>query len=191
MTRVQALWTASPRKILVAIGALLLAVAVAVGSGANFNSTSANPGNVFSAGNLSHSNSKASAAILTATKMKPGDSTNGTVDIKNTGDVDGIFTLSKSNVTNTPASPAFSGKLDLKIEDLGDPACVSSCPAAVTKYSGKLDAMGSVAMGTFTPNENHRYKFTVTFPDGGTSGADNAYKGSTTSVQYDWESKSS
>ncbi len=191
MSRVKALWTASPRKVLVAIGAISLAVAVAIGSGANFNSTSANPGNVFTAGNLTHSNSKSGSAILTVTKMKPGDSSNGTVDIKNTGDIDGIFTLTKSNLTDTPSSPALSGKLDLKVEDLGDPTCTVSCPAAVTKYNGKLDAMGSVSMGTFTPNENHRYKFTVTFPDGGSGGADNAYKGASTSVEYDWESKSS
>src|SRR3984885_7282895 len=93
MTRFKALWKASPRKVLLAFGALMLAAAIAVGSGANFNSTSANPSNVFTAGTISHSNSKANAAILTASNMVPGGTSTGTVDIKNTGSVAGVFTL--------------------------------------------------------------------------------------------------
>jgi hypothetical protein len=127
---------------------------------------------------------------MTADKMKPGDSINGTVDIVNTGDINGVFTLGKSGLTDTPSSPAFSGKLDLKVEDLGSPTA-SPAPTPVVKYNGKLGAMGATALGTFTPNEKHRYKFTLTFPDGGTGGADNAYKGAATSVQFDWESVSS
>jgi spore coat-associated protein N len=63
----------------------MAAAALAVGSGANFNSTSANPSNVFTAGTISRSNSKASAAILTASNIVPGNTATGTVDIKNTG----------------------------------------------------------------------------------------------------------
>jgi hypothetical protein len=190
MSRLSFLWKSSPRKVLAAIGMLLAAAAVALGSGANFNSTSANPSNVLSAGNLAHSNSKAGAAILTATKMKPGDTTSGTVDIKNTGDIAGTFTLAKSNVVDTPATPPFSAKLTLTIEDLGDPACTVSCPAAVNKYSGTVGSMGTIALGTFPVSDTHRFKFTVTFPDGGANGADNAYKSASTTVQYDWTSVS-
>ena len=53
MTRMKSLWKASPRKVLLAFGALMVAAALAVGSGANFNSTSANPSNVFTAGTIS------------------------------------------------------------------------------------------------------------------------------------------
>jgi spore coat-associated protein N len=190
MSRLSFLWRSSPRKVLAALGLMLAATAVALGSGANFNSTSANPSNVLSAGNLAHSNSKAGAAILTAQKMKPGDSTTGTVDIKNTGDIPGTFSLAKSNLVDTPATPAFSAKLTAVIEDLGDPACTVSCPAAVSKYSGTVGAMGTIALGTFAVNESHRYKFTITFPDGGANGADNAYKSASTTVQYDWTSVS-
>ena len=85
MTRMTSLWKASPRKVLLAFGALLVVAAVAVGSGANFNSTSANPSNVFTAGTISSSNSKANAAILTASNIVPGNSATGSVTIKNTG----------------------------------------------------------------------------------------------------------
>ena len=55
------------------LAVLLLAVSVVIGSGANFTSQSANPSNTFTAGNLTHLNSKNGAALFTVTKMKPGD----------------------------------------------------------------------------------------------------------------------
>ena len=186
--RVIALAKSSPRKVIASMGTLLLAAAVAIGSGANYNSTSANPSNIVTAGVVKQSNSSNNAAVLTVAHMAPGATLTGTVDLTNTGDLNSAFTLAKSNLTDTPASPAFSGKLDLKVEDLGDPGCVSGCPSAVTKYTGKLGVMGSLTLGTFAPNEKHRYKFSVTYPDGGTNGADNAYQGASTTVDYSWTS---
>lgn len=186
MSRIKALWTASPRKVMIGLVGVLAATGIAVGSGANFNSTSANPSNVFSAGTISQTNSKSGAAILTASGMKPGGTATGTVDIKNTGSVSGAFTLAQSNLTNTPASPALSSKLTIQIQDLGDPTCVTSCPAATTVYSGTIAGMGTISLGNFASNATHRYQFTVTFPDGGTGGADNSYQGSQTSVEYDF-----
>jgi hypothetical protein len=185
MSRIAALWTASPRKVMVGLVGVLAATGIAVGSGANFNSTSANPSNVFSAGTISHTNSKSGAAILTASGMKPGGTATGTVDIKNSGSLSGAFTLAQSNLTNTPASPALSSKLTIVITDLGDPLalCSSSCPVV---YTGTIGGMGTVSLGTYAANEAHRYQFVVTFPDGGTGGADNTYQGSQTSVEYDF-----
>ncbi len=189
MTRTRALWASSPRKIMAALFAVLAATTLAVGSGANFNSASANPSNVLSAGTMSQSNSKSGAAILTADKLMPGDDTSGTVDIKNTGDVDGTFTLLKSSVVDLPALPAFSKLLTLTVEDLGDPACVSSCPPAQTVYSGNVFDMASLPLGTYAPGVTHRYKFTATFPDG-TPANDNNYAGAKTTVGYSFESTS-
>jgi spore coat-associated protein N len=187
MRRLTSLYRASPRKVLLALVGVLIAAAVAVGSGANFNSTSANPSNVFSAGTISHSNSKAGAAILTAANMVPGGSSTGTVDIKNTGSVAGSFTLSHSIPTDTPVSPGLSKKLTLSIQDLGDPACVTACPAAQSVYSGTVNAMPTTTtLGSFAAGVTHRYQFTATFPDGGTNGADNAYQGASSTIEYDW-----
>jgi spore coat-associated protein N len=190
MTRFTKLWKANPRRLLAGLGALMVAAALAVGSGANFNSTSANPSNVFSAGTLAQTNSHNNAAILTASNLKPGDSASGTVDIKNTGSISGTFSLARTSLTDVPASPAFSSKLTLIVTDQGDPACVSSCPAAVVKYTGVLGSMGTIALGTFAANENHRYHFAVTFPDGGAGGADNAYAGASSTAGYTWTSAS-
>jgi hypothetical protein len=177
--------------VLLAFGGLMVAAALAVGSGANFNSTSANPSNVFSAGTISHSNSKSNAAILTASNMVPGGSATGTVDIVNTGTATGTFTLSPSVPVDTPVSPGLSKKLLVTVTDLGNPTCVSSCPASVQLYTGTMYAMpATIALGTFAPAADHRYQFTVNFPDSGTGGADNAYQGASTTVQYNWSSTS-
>ena len=193
MKRIYSAVQASPRKAFGLVATLVLATAVVMGSGAAFNATSANPGNTFTAGNLSHSNSKAGAAILTAAGLEPGESTTGTVDITNTGDGSGAFTLGSSNLTDTPASPAFSGKLDLTIVDCGTPAGGCANPTGV--YSGKLNALSTQSLGTFASGAAHRYRFTVSFPDGGTpsgpSSGDNAYQDASTSVEFDWESVSS
>ena len=177
-----------PRKLIVSLATVLAAVGLVVGSSASFSSTSANPSNTFTAGNLTHGNSKSGSAILTADKMIPGQSTNGTVVITNTGDVAGTFTLAKSNLTDTPGpnGGVLSAKLDLKVED------VTGTPTTV--YDGKLNAMGTIALGSFASGAAHTYKFTVSFPDGGVPGSattgDNAYKGSSTSVQFDWNATS-
>jgi spore coat-associated protein N len=184
MSRLKALWSASPRKVLAALLVVLIAAGVAVGSGANFNSASANPSNTFSSGTLTQSNSKANQAILTASNLKPGGSANGTVDITNTGSASGVFTLTKSTPTDTPASPALSAKLSVVITDQGDPSCRTGCPSPTTVYSGTLAGMGAISLGTFAANAKHRYDFVVTFPDSGTQGGDNAYQGASTTVDY-------
>src|SRR5881398_490363 len=117
MKRIAAVWHASPQKLVGVLFVLLLAATMAVGSGANFNSTSANPGNLITAGTLSHDNNK-TGALLTVAKLRPGqtDST-GTVTLTNTGDVDGVFSLSKTVVNDSLSSTStpFASKLRLKV----------------------------------------------------------------------------
>jgi spore coat-associated protein N len=193
MQRITALWHDSPLKLVSALFVLSLAAMMAVASGASFTSTSANAGNIVTAGNLSHSNSKAPGAILNVSGLMPGHSDNGTVDLSNTGDGAGVFTLSKSGVANSDPSNPLGAKLTLVVEDLGDPAAAIP-PAPQVKYTGKLGQMGAIDLGTWAANETHRYKFTVTFPDGGTPAGpnvgDNAYKGDNVTVNYNWESVS-
>jgi spore coat-associated protein N len=180
----------SPRHLLGAFLVALLAVGAVAGSGASFTSKSANPSNTFSAGNLAQSNSKEGAAVLTLTKMLPGTSESGTVTITNSGDVAGTFTLSKTGLTDTPGANGgqLSAVLDLSIQD------VTKAGSPVTVYSGKVGAMGVQSLGKFNAAEARTYKFTVTFPDGGTPASattgDNAYKGSSMSVGYQWDAAS-
>jgi spore coat-associated protein N len=173
-----------PGRALVGLAALLAAAAVAVGSGASFSASSANPNNTFAAGTLSILNSKEGLAVLTASNMKPGDSATGTVDVQNSGLLSGVFTLSRSNIVDSDGSNPLSAKLNLVVKDCGDfssgtPTCDVGDPQ---KYSGTISAMGSVALGTFAASEKHRYEFAATFD----SSAGNAYQGDSSSVQFDW-----
>ena len=189
MNRISALWRSSPRTLLLGLGTIGLAAAVTVGSGADFTSASANLANVFTAGSMTHLNSKAGAAILTASLMRPGDTASGTVDIQNTGSLSGNFSLAK---TVSAETAGFASKLTVAITDLGDPSCVVACPGPVGVYSGTISAMGSQALGSFPAGATHRYSFLVTFPNTGApgAGADNAYQGATATVLYIWTATS-
>jgi hypothetical protein len=137
-------------------------------------------------GTLAMSNSRDGAAILTAAGMAPGDSRVGDVTIANTGDLTATFSLSKSNLGDTPgpARGTLSTALDLLVQDVTNPG------APATVYSGKLGAMGPRALGGWAPGASRTYRFTVSLPDGGPPPSetlgDNAYQSSAMSVQYDW-----
>jgi hypothetical protein len=175
-----------PRRTLAALATVLVAIGVAVGSGAVFTAQSANPGNAFAAGTLTMSNSKDNAAILTASGMKPGDSTSGTVDIQNTGSLTGTFSLSRSALNDSDGTNPMSQKLNVVVKDCGDfasgtPTCDGGDPV---KYSGTLAAMtSSVALGNFAASEKHRYEFAVSFD----SSAGNQYQGDTSTATFQWD----
>ncbi len=173
------------RRLLFSMAAVLLATALAAGSGANFVSVSANSGNVIKAGIVSFTTSATGSAAVTVTALAPGHSETDTVDIVNTGDLTETFTLATSSLVDRPASPALSAKLDLVVKDLGDPGCASSCPDPVTRFSGKLSALTSASLGSWAAGAKHRIVFVVSMPDGGT-GAENAYQGAKSTVDFTW-----
>jgi spore coat-associated protein N len=173
------------RRLLVSLAALLLATALAAGSGANFMAVSANSGNVIKAGIVSFTTSANGSAAITVTALAPGHSETDTVDIVNTGDLTATFRLETSGLVDRPASPALSGALDLVVKDLGNPACASSCPDPVTRWSGKLDALSSASLGSWPAGAKRRIAFVVSMPDGGT-GAEDAYQGAKSTVDFSW-----
>jgi hypothetical protein len=163
------------KRTIAGLATALAAVGIAVGSGATFNSASANPANTFSSGTFEHTNSKDGASIVTGTKMVPGDSETGTVTITNTGDVAGKFSLAETNDSN-----GFSaGSLDLTIED------VTGTPDEV--YDGDLGGVPSTDLGTFAAGEARTYKFTVTLDQ--TAG--NSDQGKSATADYEWTAVSS
>ena len=128
-------------------------------------------------GPLSIANDKEGSAILTAAGMKPGQSATGDVVIQNSSSVDATFALAQSNVTGA----TLAGNLNLVVVD-----CGSSCdPGDPQIYTGALNGLPSTALGTFAAGVAHRYRFTVTFPNGSPA-HDNALQGLTSSVQFDW-----
>jgi spore coat-associated protein N len=185
MSRIHAL-AARPKRTLGVLALVLLAVGVAIGSGAAFTAQTANPSNTFSSGTLTMSNSKDNAAILSASNMRPGDSAVGTVDIENTGSLSGTFTLSRTALTDSDGTNPMSAQMNLVVKDCGNfssgtPTCDAGDPSV---YSGTLATMNSAsALGTYAAAEKHRYQFTATF----NSSAGNAYQGDSTSATFVWD----
>jgi hypothetical protein len=153
-------------------------------SQASFTATSANPGATFTSGVLSHLNSRSGSAILTAAGMRPGQSRQGTVRITNTGTLAGDFSLSATDIADTPGPNGgpLSDVLRLRID--------RTTAAAYTVYDGLLKGMPEIALGTWDPRRAVTFRYTVTFPDGGAASSategDNLYQRSRTSVRYLW-----
>lgn len=185
----------NPKRTLAGLAAALASVAVAVGSGADFTASSANPSNTFSSGTLSMFNSNDAAAIMTVSGLKPGGSAStGTVDIKNTGSIAGAFTLSRGTLSDTGSVSALSGKLNLTVSDCGlfSGATPPSCASPTTVYSGTLADMGTSghaigALGNYAAGDKHRYQFSVSLDPS----ADNNYQGGTSTVEFDWSATQS
>jgi len=214
-----------PRRSLAALATLLVAGAVVVGSGAVFATQTANPSNAFASGILSQSNSGSGSAVLTASQLIPGSSKTGTVDIANTGTVSGVFSLAETDLVDQGSSDGstgdgtgrtsnkLSGKLNLVIQDCGlwtsnntvEPTCPADSDTTTgQKYDGTLGGVGSsVALGSYAAGDKHRYKFLVTFPNGGAptgtltsssttgTGGDNLFSGAFTSATFQFNSTSS
>jgi spore coat-associated protein N len=183
MSRVQVL-VKRPRRTLGVLVAVLVAVGVAVGSGANFSAQTANPGNAFASGTLTMSNNQDGVAILGASNMKPGDSTQGEVQLQNTGSLAGTFSLNRTNLTDSDGSNPMSAKMNLVVRDCGADLNCGNGDDPPPVYNDTLANMNSaIALGNWAASEQHRYRFTATFD----SSAGNAYQGDSTSARFEWD----
>lgn len=160
------------KKLIISLVVIVIAALVVTFSFSVFNSTSANPGNTATSGIMSQQNSKSGEAILTVDNLLPGQSADGTVSITNVGDAEGDFTLTASNLADTPATPAFSQVLTLVVTD-----------GTTEVYNGLLSDIGTVDLGTWPAGEKHDYTFTVTFD----ATAGNEYQDATTTVDFTWD----
>ncbi|HEY5474610.1 MAG TPA: hypothetical protein VIK32_15665 [Candidatus Limnocylindrales bacterium] len=195
MKRMKVLFGQRRMMVLVTLAVLMLVAAALIASSASFTSTSANPANTFTAGNLKHTNSLPGAAILTVgnNPMKPGDTATGTVDITNDGDVAGVFTLSASSLVDTPGplGANLSADLYLTVVEKDPLGAVISTPYNNVLLSGVPLPTPGINLGSFAAGEKRTYNFSVKFKDNGkpvdaTSG-DNRYKKAITLIEFDWE----
>ena len=177
---------ANPRRALAALATVLVAVGVTVASGATFTAQTANPSNTFTAGTLSMTNSSDAAAILSIANMKPGDpAQKGTVVIKNTGTVNGAFTLTRTALTNSDGTNPLAAKLNVVVTDCGaDQDCTTVGDNSNT-YTGTLAAMSSVIpLGApWAGGAQHKYEFAVALD----STADNNYQGDNSVATFTWD----
>jgi hypothetical protein len=115
------------------------------------------------------------SAVLVARDLVPGGAQAGEVTVTNVGDAAGGFSLSASDLAD--AGAPLSGVLDLAVDDL---------TAARVVYSGPLNGLSSVALGTLAQGEAHRYRFTVRYPGGRSDALDNPYQGASSQVTFVW-----
>ena len=165
------------RKILLPLTTVLAAGAIAVGSGASFDSTTGNTISAVTSGTLTHSNSKADQAIFNLGNMKPGDVLNGTLTLTNTGSLPAAFSLVEVSSTN-----AFGGTngADLTLDIVDN-------TAKTTVYSGAFGGLADGAknaLGTWTSGEAHSFTFTVKLD----AAAPNADQGKSAGATYQWQS---
>lgn len=166
------------RKILLPLATVLAAGAIAVGSGATFDSTSSNSVSAVTSGTLTQSNSKANQAIFTLTDMKPGDVVNGSLTLTNTGSLPATFSLTEVSSNN-----AFGGANpgdDLKLD-------IVDTTANTTVYTGTFGGLVNGVkntLGDWPAGAVHNFKFTVTL----VSTAPNTDQGKTADAVYRWDS---
>jgi spore coat-associated protein N len=194
-TRLEGL-VAHPKRTLAGLATALIAVAVAVGTGASFSAQTSNPANAFTAGIVKLDNSRANAAILAASNMKPGGAPQtGELDIENSGSMDTDLSLSRDQLsstdTGTPNPVPFADKVDLTVTDCGaysaggsPPACGDADDRAVYGPSAPLSGMDDpIALGTFAKGERHRYRFAAAL-DGS---AGNEFVNDSSSARFVWD----
>jgi spore coat-associated protein N len=176
----------NPKRTVAALATGLLAVGVAVGSGADFSSQSANPSNTFSAGSLTIDDSRAGAAIFSPSNMKPGAAPQtGTVDIANTGSLPGSFSLARDRLASTdtgsPNPSPFAERVNLTVTDCGT-ACGDAGDREV--YRGTLAGMDAdLPLGVFDAGERHRFQFAAHLD----ASAGNEYAGDSASARFVWD----
>ncbi len=188
MQRAAVLWRASPARLLVALFALLLTSAVAVATGANFNATSANAGNVVTAGVIKLQNNTP-GALLSVSKLMPGQSKTGSFSLTNIGDDAATSNIKFSNLVDTPGSGltgVLSTRLKVSMTIGGSPVDLDTSSA---NDWAMLDALNNktIQLGAWTGGVTRGYDIKVEFLDGGPNGADNNYQGASSAIDLGWE----
>lgn len=166
--------SARSRKLLVPLTTLLVAGAVAVGSGATFTSSTGNTISAVTSGTLSHTNSKDKAAVFNLTNIKPGDTVNGTLTLTNTGSLPADFSLTENASANTFGKDL----LRLVVTNTTTNAQVFTGNFG-DLVDGEKNALGQIAAGA-----SNTFRFTVTLE----ANATNAEQGKTASASYAWDS---
>ncbi|MCL3817555.1 CalY family protein [Aeromicrobium wangtongii] len=160
-------------KLLLPLGTLVAAGAIAVGSGATFTSSSSNTINAVTAGTLSQSNTKDGKAIFKLDNAKPGDTVTGSLTITNTGSLPAKFSLTETASSNT----AFGDLLTLNISD----------KSGTTVFDGTFGALKDDQknqLGVFQPGASETYVFTAALSEA----AGNTLQGATASADFTWDS---
>ena len=155
------------RRLLVPLATLVAAGGIVMASGATFATSTASTG-LAASGTLTQVNSNSVA--FSKSNLKPGDVVTGSVTITNKSSLPATFTLAEAEVTNT-----FAPKSDLTLK---------ITEGATTISDTTLGAAGTVALGTFTPDQARTFTYTVTFAQS----ASNLQQGKSAETRYTFSS---
>lgn len=136
-------------------------------SGASFVSASKNPANALTAGTLSHTNSRDGEVIISADRLRPGESRSETVTITGGGDLSAVYTISRSGLSD---ATGLAAALTMRIDDVG---------AGTTLFNDRITAFDSVPAGAIAPGASRTYRFTLAYP---AAAADAALQGASLSL---------
>lgn len=159
---------ATRRKVLVPLTTLMVAGAVAVGSGASFTSTTASTTSVTS-GSVTHAND---VSKLTIDNIKDGDVITGSVTVTNTGSLPSTLTLAETSATST----FVDGDLDLKLTQ-----------GSTVLYDGTFGALvdgRTLELGALPVDGSATVTFTVTLIES----TDNTNEGKAATAAFQWVS---
>lgn len=128
-------------------------------------------------GALQLESSRDGQAVLTASRLRPGDSVSGTLTLTNRAGGPQRLTLSVSDLVDTPGAGGgvLSQWADLVVER----------DAADVVYTGKLAGLDELDLGDLAAGSTTPFRFVVTLPEQG-PGVDDAYAGSSVSVAWSW-----
>lgn len=154
------------RKVLVPLATMMVAGAVAIGSGATFTSTSVSTTSV-TAGILEHVNDQG-GKTLRIDNIKPGDVRSGTLTITNDGTLDSTLSLRET----TDSSTFEPGALHLEITD-----------GASVLYAGDFGGLAErLDVGALPVDAVKTITFTVSMP----KDAGDANQGKAASATYEY-----
>jgi hypothetical protein len=142
-------------------------------------------------GSLRIRNSLGGKPIVTADTIVPGQSRGGRVRIRNRGTQPVRLALARRRMAEAPGpnGGAPSGVVRVKLKRYVRSGNRRHS-GKVMAYQGRLAKMPRVDLGRLSAHRRHRYRLSLGMPDGGippspTTG-DNAYQGSTLSVDFVW-----
>lgn len=159
--------TSRSKKVLAPLAVLLAAGALAVGSGATFTSATGSTIETVTAGSLTLTNDGFTFDDG-LNNLKPGESRDGSLTVRNTGSLPAAVTLTQSDVDNK----FENGVLLMTITEGGS-----------SIHASEFDDLGTKALGVVDANSEKTYDFTVTLAEG----AGNANQGKTANATFNWD----
>ena len=165
----------------IAVGALLALVAALVATAAPARERPAELGRMAAEGAVALAAAGSSHAIITVSGLRPGQSVGGNVALANVGETRGRLSLLRTRMVDTPGR--FGGRLSdallLRVEEVGGGS-----------WTGPLNGPDLLDLGILEPGEGRSYRLTLTLPDTGPGGADNAVQGSSVTIDWAWATES-